>query len=456
MGNKKNQTELQPVIPAVTSFFLWGSGQFINKEYIKGGILLFLQSLCIGLELCTGNYFLGPFSCRESGGFFVKGVWGLITLGTNPRKMTLSGLSEGDHSIVLMIQGIIAVIVAAIFLLVYLYNIKDAYITAKRIRETGERFTAKEYGKDLWRRSFHYIVLLPAIILLLFLTVMPIIFSALAAFTNYTKSNMPPTKLVSWVGFKNFLNLIKIPIWTDTFLGVLGWTVIWAVVSTVTCFFGGLFQAVILNSKAVKLKKLWRGIYILPWAIPGLITLLVFRTMFNGQFGPVSQLLLDLGITSERVAWFTDPNRPNLARITIIIINLWMGFPYFMALMTGIMSGISEELYEAAKLDGARPRDELRYITLPLVLNAAAPLLIMNFAGNFNNFGTIYFLTGGGPTNSGYQFAGSTDILITWIYKLTVDNQMYNMASVMSILIFLVIGAVSIWNLRRTKAFKED
>ena len=178
--------------------------------------------------------------------------------------------------------------------------------------------------------------------------------------------------------------------------------------------------------------------------------------MFNGQFGPVSQLLVDLGITSTRVSWFTNPNNPNLARVMIIIINLWMGFPYFMALMSGIMSGISTELYEAARIDGATSKDEFRHITLPLVLIQASPLIIMSFAGNFNNFNTIYFLTNGGPDNPSYQFAGSTDILITWIYKLTTNNQLYNMASVMSILIFVVIGAISIWNLKRTKGFKED
>lgn len=449
------QNKMRPVIPAVASAMVWGAGQFINKQYIKGLVFFIIQLGIIMTELITGNFSI-PFTCRENGGFFIKGIWGLITLGTKPRQLTLAGVTEGDHSIILMIQGIIVVLISFLLIGAYVFNIRDAYQTKKKYNLTGHVESTGEYIKKLWSSTFHYIVLLPAILLLIFLSIMPILFSILTAFTNYTKSNMPPINLVRWVGLANFANLFKIPVWSKTFFGVLGWTVVWAICSTFTCFFGGLFQAVILNSKRVKFKKIWRGIYILPWAIPGMISLLVFRTMFNGQFGPVSQFLIDIGITNERISWFTDPNRPNLARFMAILINMWMGFPYYMALMTGIMTGISDELYEAAKIDGATSKDEFFKITLPLVLNAASPLLIMSFAGNFNNFSTIYFLTDGGPTNASYQFAGSTDILITWIFKLTVDNQLYNMAAVMSILIFIFIGGLSIWNLRRTKAFKED
>ncbi|MBQ1274775.1 MAG: sugar ABC transporter permease [Cellulosilyticum sp.] len=450
------QKKVTPLIPGIASAIIWGLGQLFNKQYVKALFFFLLQMVVVIVECLTGNYFVDNFVIRSDGGFFVKGIWGLITLGTQPRKMSLVGVTEGDHSIILMIKGIIVVMVALIFVAIYIWNIRDAYKTCKLYNESNVRLSTKAYIRELWESMFHYIILLPSGILLMFLSIMPIIFSALTAFTNYTKTNMPPTHLVDWVGLDNFKNLINIPIWTKTFFGVFGWTLIWAVIATVTCFFFGLIQAVILNSKRIKFKKLWRGIYILPWAIPSMVSLLVFRTMFNGQFGPVSQLLLDLGITSERVAWFSDPTNPNLARITLLVINLWLGFPYFMALMTGIMTGISDDLYEAAKIDGATPFDEFKSITLPIVLNAASPLLIMSFASNFNNFNVIYFLTDGGPTNVNYQFAGSTDILITWVYKLTLDNQLYNMASVMSILIFILIGSISLWNLRRTKGFKED
>lgn len=191
---------------------------------------------------------------------------------------------------------------------------------------------------------------------------------------------------------------------------------------------------------------------ILPWAFPQMISLLVFKNLLNGQFGPLGQLLLDLHLTDHRIGFLTDPLN---AKITIILVNLWLGFPMFMIMIQGILSNIDKEIYEAAEIDGAGSFQVFRRITIPLVLKATSPLLIMNFATNFNNFGGIYFLTEGGPANPNYQMAGDTDILISWIYKLTLNNQMYDMAAVMCIILFIIIAATSIWNFKRTKAFKD-
>lgn len=454
----KEQRKSNPLVAGLCSAVVWGLGQILNKQVLKGLFFFIIQLAVVLTEILTGNYidFAEGYSFRTNGGFFLKGIWGLVALGTEPRRMAITGLTEGDHSIVLMINGIIALIILAFVIGIWYWNIKDAIETRKIINETNKVPSTKQYINHLWDSAFELIILLPSIVMLLFISVMPIIFGFLIAFTNYNKFHLPPTKLVDWVGAENFINLFQLPIWTKTFTGVFAWTIVWAILSTVTCFFGGLFQAVILNNKRVKFKKMWRTIYILPWAIPGMISLLVFKTLFNGQFGPVSQFLIDIGLTDHRISWFTDSNNPNLARATILLINLWLGFPYFMALMSGIMTSLDKEVFEAAKIDGATPAQEFWKITFPLVLYSTAPLLIMTFAGNFNNFGVIYFLTEGGPANPNYQFAGHTDILITWIYKLTLDNRMYNMASVMSIIIFLVIGSISAWNFTKTKAFKEE
>ncbi|MEH6938849.1 sugar ABC transporter permease [Bacillus sp. JJ664] len=455
-GSKK----MNPSLPAILSVFIWGLGQVVNKQFLKGLFFFAIQVLVVVIEVATGHYSKADLSegfyLRENGGFFIKGFWGLVTLGTQPRTMGITGLTEGDHSIVLLINGIIALIFISVLIGIYYWNIKDAYKVRRTLNETNFVQTSREYLRDLWDGMFEFIVLIPSMIMLTLISLMPIIFGVLIAFTDYNKFHLPPTKLVSWVGFDNFVNLFSLPIWTHTFTGVFTWTFVWAILSTVTCFFGGLFMAVVVNSNRVKGKKFWRTIFILPWAIPSMISLLVFKTLFNGQFGPISQFLVDIGLTAERIGWFTDSNHPNVARATIIVINLWLGFPYFMALMTGVMTSLDKEIYEAAKIDGATRTQEFWKITFPLVLAATAPLLIMSFATNFNNFNVIYFLTEGGPANPNYQFAGSTDILITWIYKLTLDNRMYNMASVMSILIFLIIGSISAWNFTRTKQFKEE
>jgi arabinogalactan oligomer / maltooligosaccharide transport system permease protein len=421
----------------IFSAIVWGSGQIYNRQYIKGIILFLIELLCI-------------FRWR----FFNDGLWGLITLGQTETVIKGGLVIHGDNSIVLLIIGLIVVTTLAIVIPIYIFNIKDAVKTAKVIEEARVYTTEKEWLVTTWDKSFPYIMLFIPAVIVLFFVVIPMVFGFLIAFTNYSApDHLPPRHLVSWVGLQNFFDIFKIPIWNSTFWGVAGWTIIWAVASTFTCFFGGLLMAVVVNSKRVKIKKFWRTIYILPWAIPQLVTLLVFRNMFNGQFGPVNQLLKQWGIINQNIPWLSDPT---VAKITIIVINIWLGFPYFMAMMTGVMTSIDRELYEAATIDGANTRQQFWKLTMPLVLYSTAPLLIMSFAGNFNNFGVIYFLTNGNPVNPTYQFAGSTDILITWIFKLTNDNRQFHMASVMSILIFFMVGSISTWNFLQTKSFKEE
>lgn len=438
---------------ALVSAFIWGGGQFfLCRQKLKGLFFFLMQVLFIGIELLSGywlEYFSGlfsPFSLRLHGGFFTKGIWGFITLGDK------AGAKGGDHSTMLMIQGIISIMVFLTFVFLYIWNIKDAYTAGKYIEDKGIYLSSKESIKKTYEKSFPYIILIPIIILLAFVVFMPIIFSFLTAFTNYNKNHLPPASLIDWVGFRNFTKLFQVPIWSNTFFAVLLWTVIWAVCTTFSTYFMGLFQAVLLNSKYVKFKSLYRSIMILPWAIPQLISLLVFKNLLNGQFGPLGQLFIDLGLTKERIPFLTDPL---ISKITVILVNLWMGFPMFMIMIQGILSNIDKGLYEAAEIDGASSFQVFKKIAFPLVFKATGPLLVMNLAANFNGFGAIYFLTEGGPVNPSYQLAGDTDILISWIYKLTLNHQIYDMAAVMCIILFIVIGSVSFWNFRRTNAFKE-
>jgi len=452
----------KPTLAAVLSAIVWGSGQVYNKQWFKGAFFFLFQILLVGIELLTGNYFSGAFSFRESG-FFIKGLWGAITLGTQTSTLTENGLTPGDHSIMLLIQGIISTVILAVFVIIWYINIKDAYTTAKNFNESGKVMSSKEWFLHTWEHAFEYIVIIPSGFMLLLFSFMPIIFAFLVGFTNYNKSHLPPSTLVDWVGLDNFLYLFSMGgetgagnQWFTTFWNVFIWTVIFAVISTTAPFFLGLFQAVILNNKRVVGKKMWRSILILPWALPAMISQLNFQQLFNGQFGPINQYLLQAGIIDSPIYWLTDSSNPWIPRFTILGIGLWLGFPYFMALMSGIMTSISRDIYEAAEVDGASEGQQFWRITLPLVLASTAPLLVMSFASNFNNFGLIYFLTQGGPVNPDYLYAGHTDILISWIYKLTMNDKMYNMASVLSILIFLVLGSISAINFMRTAAFKEE
>lgn len=430
------------------SAFVWGSGQFFVARRRRRGLLFFaVQALVLGVELATGywfNYFAGQipqFQLRLYGGYFTKGIWGLLTLGEEP------GI-RGDHSTILMINGIITLLILLACAVVYVWNLRDAWRTGREA-ETGAKAPP---AKGVYRKAYPYLVLLPVAIVILLVIFMPIVFSVLTAFTNYDAGHMPPASLVSWVGISNFAKLFRVPVWSRTFFAVLVWTVVWALCATFSTYFMGLLQALLLNSKLVKHRGIFQTIYILPWAVPGMISLLVFRNLLNGQFGPLNQVLLDWGLISERIPFLTDPV---VAKFSILLVNLWLGFPAFMVMLLGVLSNQDLSLYEAASIDGAGKWQVFRRIKLPLLMRATAPLLIMNLAANFNAFGPIYFLTGGGPVNPSYQFAGDTDILISWIYKLTLDQRMYSMAAVMNILIFVFIAVVSIWNFRRTNAFKE-
>lgn len=454
--HRRGGESARPWAFGLASALVPGFGQALNRQALKAAVLAGIAASAILVELVTGHYAdLGGYTARTHGGFFVRGIWGLITLGTEPRTMTVSGLSSGDHSIVLMINGIIAVLVLGLLAAVTAWSVRDAVRVRREFLQTARRTTVREGARAAWHASFPYLVLAPTLLLLLFITALPVVFGILIAFTDYSSDNLPPMQLVEWVGLANFAQLLGAGAWGSTFFGVLIWTIVWAVLATSTTYVFGFVQAVLVSSSRVRWPKLWRSIFFLPWAVPALISALVFRSMFNGQFGPISGALVDWGVTPERVMWLTDPANPWLARIVALVVNLWLGFPYFMALVSGALTNISPSYYEAARLDGASAVQQVRYVTLPIVLRATAPLIVLSFVANFNNFGVIYFLTQGGPANPEYRYAGSTDILITWLYKLTLDNGLYDIASVMSILIFVVVGSFSVWSLRRSKAFTD-
>lgn len=419
---------------ALLSALFMGFGQIYNKDYHKG--ILFA-----GFEA-----FLLLFSIP----YFKKALWGLATLGERPLYYK-NGIAMGDHSIILLIQGILAVLLLALIALIYFINIKDAKHSGDA-REAGQGpMGFVELIKYVWDKYFHFIMLTPAMLSLLFITLLPILVMVSIAFTNYSGPNhLPPAKLVDWVGFENFKNLVSLKMWNTTFLGVAQWTVIWATLATVTNYFAGLFLALLVNANKIKFTKVWRGIFIIPYAIPGFLSLLVMRLMFSGP-GAINGLVTKLGF--DKVAWLSEPT---LAKTVIIAVNLWLGAPYFMVLMSGVLTNISKSLYEAADIDGATGWHKFWKITLPMVLFSTAPYLILTFAHNLNNFNSIYILTDGNPVNAAFKYAGHTDILITWIFKMTYDQYKFHMASVITIIIFLIVASLSAFAFSRTKSFKEE
>lgn len=427
-------------IAAVLSAVVMGLGQMYNRQWAKGA--LFLLAGLVSLYLIING--------------LASNMWGLVTLGEQPAHMEKVGRLyrnvPGDHSIFMMIYGLVALLYVILLACFYVANIKDAYRIGKQ-RERGQKVNT---FRDTWRmlgdKGFPYVLLaLPTIGVLVF-TILPIVFMVLMAFTNYSApDHIPPKNLVDWVGFRTFTNLVTLEAWSHTFIGVLTWTIIWAVVATITTYFGGILVALLIEQQGIRFKGFWRTLFILPYAIPQFISLLVMRNLLNYQFGPVNQYLRMLGMGG--VPWLNDPF---WAKVTVILVNMWIGIPVSMILVLGVLTAIPRDLYEAAEVDGATGFQKFRNITMPFVLFQTAPILIMQFAGNINNFNVIFLLTNGLPANGDYAYAGSTDLLVTWLYKLTLDNQRYNFASAIGIIIFIIIAAFSLYNYRRSRSFKEE
>ncbi|PFN20103.1 maltosaccharide ABC transporter permease MalC [Bacillus cereus] len=403
-----------------------GMGQIYNKQFVKGLIFLVL----------TGSFIVA------FGDLLNMGLWGIVTLGTEvPR----------DHSVFLLVEGILALIVIVFGLGIYAYNLYDAYQNGKK-RDIGTPLNSvKEQYRNLLDQGFPYLMVSPGFLLLIFVVVFPIIFVILIGFTNYDLYHSPPAKLVDWVGFKNFIDIFTLPMWRETFLSVFSWTVIWTFVATTLQVALGIFLAIIVNQRGIKGKAIIRTIFILPWAVPAFVSILVFSGMFNETFGAINNQVLALfGI--EKIAWMTDPF---WAKIALIMIQTWLGFPFVFAMTTGILQSIPGELYEAATVDGATAWQQFRKITLPLVLYATAPILITQYTFNFNNFSIIYLFNGGGPAVAG-QDAGGTDILISWIYKLTMTSAQYGKAAALTMILSLIVITVALWQFKRTKSFQEE
>ena len=440
------------IVAALCSAVIWGSGQVINKQRFKGLVFFAIQCILVLIELSTGtlNVLAGRAEAAfRNCGYFTKGLWGLVTLGEIPRPD--SSVLVYDHSIILMVTGLLSTVILLLFGMVWIWNIRDAYRSRAQI-EKGNIVSSASYIKNLWENSFEYIMVMPGAIVVLFISLIPVLFTLLLTFTNYNQGTMPPKQLLDWTGFKTFADLFKIPIWGYTFASVLVWTAVWAFAATFLAYGLGLLQAVLINAKGIRFKAAWRAIYILPWAVPALVSLLVFKVMFNRE-GAFNELLLSAGIIKQAIPFLSNAG---WARTIVILTGTWLGFPYFMALISGVMTSISPELYEAVEIDGGSGWNKFRHISLPVILTATAPQIVMQITFNFNNFGAIYFLTGGNPPNPNYQFAGATDILISWIFQLTLTNRMYNYAAAITILIFIVISTFSAINLMRSRVYKED
>ncbi len=419
---------------SILSAVFMGAGQIYNGAYIQGALL--------GLVELIALFNLGNIR---------HGLWGLYTLGEVAQKRQGFDIIQGDHSIYLLVEGIFTVVLLLMLAALYVYNIKDAGRRGEEKERRSERPEGEKGFVAFIDRNFKVVMLTPGAFGLIFFVLLPIVITAAIAFTNYAApDHIPPRNLVDWVGFETFGKLFSMKIWQSTMMKLAIWNVIWAIVATITTYSMGLLLAILLEKKHIVGKSVWRTIFILPYAIPAFVSLLTFRLLLNG-LGPINNLLSVIGI--GQIPFLTDPT---YARLTVILINIWISAPFFMVLLSGSLTNISSALYEAADIDGASKFEQFRHITLPMVLFQTAPVLIMQFAFNFNNFGAVYLVTEGGPVNSSLRYAGDTDILVSWLFKLTLNQNQFNMAAVVSLILFGFISIFSIYSFMHSSSFKQE
>ncbi len=437
------------------------------KTFKKGDIITRLSLLIFGLgnivrgQLGKGLIFLGVeilyiFYFIEYG---IGALKGLFTLGTQEQGWVMDErkgieiLVDGDNSMLLLLFGTLCLMIIASLLIVAKLSLESAYLAQESIEKGLKPVSLKKDLSFFLDSKVHITLLCMPIIGILAFSVLPLLYMILVAFTNYNHDHQPPGKLFDWVGLDNFFVILNThsPL-GKSFWPILSWTIVWAIVATITCFLFGLILAMWINSPYVKIKKVWRSILATSVAVPQFVSLLIIRTMLQPE-GSVNVLLKELGVIDNALPFWTNAT---WARITIILVNLWIGAPYTMMIVTGILMNIPAELYEAAKIDGANTITIFKKITLPYIVFVMTPYLITQFIGNVNNFNVIFLLTAGGPSTIDYYQAGKTDLLVTWLYKLTVGSKDYCYASTIGILVFIISAAVSLLTYHRTSAYNNE
>lgn len=431
------------------SLLIMGAGYFGRKQYVKGVLMTALQAVLIAFTVLFGLPYIGKFD----------------TLGDVRREsvydpaLRKNVVNDYDHSFKILLFGLISIIVIIVAVVIWIRNVVSVR-KLQMLAENGKHInTFREDVREFRNGKFHITLLSLPVSGIVCFTIIPLIVIILVAFTSYNKTHMPPAELFTWVGFDNFEKMFSSSLTTTfnySFGKVLSWTLIWAVTATATTYIGGILLSMFLNNSKTKLPKMWRTFFVIAIAVPQFVSLLLVRNFF-ADMGIVNTICSNLGITDflkeiglvrsslDHIPFLTDPT---WAKFTIIIINIWVGVPYLMLIATGVLMNIPTDLTEAARIDGANGFQIFRKITMPYMLFVTGPYLVTQFVGNINNFNVIYLLTNDVYITLDQKLANSTsaetDLLVTWLFKLTQNDYNYNMASVIGILVFIICAVFTL------------
>ena len=443
------------------SYLLMGTGHLGRGQAVRGIIYLALEALFVLYMVFFGGHYLGMFFEN----FFTGGNVGRVE--TNVSGVWDPELGEyvkiaGDNSFHIVLYGILSIFVVIFFAATYFRSVRESYELEEASiigrRPDGIRRDIARLGDG----QFHVTLLSLPMVGLFFFTIVPLVTMILIAFTSYDANHEVPEHLFQWVGFQNFGDMLAGgSSLGETFRRVLGWTLTWAFFSTFSSYFLGMLLAMLINRRGIKLKKLYRTLFIAAIAVPQFVSLLILSKMLDtggGTLGSGGGIITQFieSVFGYHLQFGLDILT---TRICIILVNLWIGVPYSMLLCSGILMNIPDDLYESARIDGTGPLRRFVKITLPYMLFVTGPYLITQFIGNLNNFNVIYLLSGGGPGDLSLYTNGAkgTDLLITWLYKLSLGaDRNYKLASVIGILVFIISAVFSLVVYNRSSAVKGE
>lgn len=420
------------------SYLVMGFGSIARGQILRGVLFLLMEVIFIGYMVLYGFHWMSM----------------LPSLGLKGPEKVYNYIYDtyeyayNDNSFKILLYGVLTIFFIVGFIFTWRVNVKQNKIS-EQILATGKKLkSGKDDLRSLVDDNFHATLLSLPLFGILVFTVMPMVFMILVAFTNYDSLHDGYiNNLFTWVGMENFNTMLNFGAggnYSATLGEILSWTLIWAFFATFTNYFLGMGVAMMINKKGIKLKKLWRTCLVMTIAVPQFISLLYVSKMFADN-GIVNGFLISLGLEPMKF-WATATS----ARVMVIILNIWVGIPHLMLMVTGILMNIPADLYESAKIDGANAWKQFTKITLPYMLFITGPYLLTSFTGNMNNFNVIFLLSGGGPAMTdaaGVLGApGESDLLITWLFKMitTSEPAAYNLASVIGILVFIVVAGISL------------
>ncbi|OYD26436.1 carbohydrate ABC transporter membrane protein 1 (CUT1 family) [Mycoplasma testudineum] len=434
----------QRFISAILSFIFPGVGQILNKEYFKAVFFIvgaiFIYALALPL-------LFGVYHSQDG-----EGIFGLFNLSPIRFEDEFFGVVYADARYRL-IEAIISLIVFSFALVIWISAIHDGYRTGF-YREFGYRpKNVRDMKKFLSGTGLPLLISLPALVAISFIVVLPLVTTFLIGFTNYSSQNQPPGNQLSWIGFENFIEVFN-GNYSRSFGYVSLWTVIWTFSVTVITIIIGTLIALVVDNPRIQGKKIWSMIFILPWAVPAFATILFFSAAFLGDGAGGSTLYKQFFSSSLDIT-----SNTNIMRLVLVAIQVWLGSSYVFMLVSGIKKGIPDDLYEASAIDGSNATKTFMKITAPLIMQQVAPLLVGQFIFNFNNFGIIYLFSSGGPNGPAGLPGnpGSTDIMISLIFKLTTNSSnQIGLASAFTMVMSVFIVSASLILFLRSKAFRKE